>query len=211
MSIIIIGTGVFAEELKTYISEVSSSIAVTLVGKGQPYDNTTAMSIMGSGIPSIKIAMLSEIKAPYYTFIHKTAYVSRTAKIGAGTTIAPNATIAPFAELGQHVLVNYNATVGHNTVIKDLSVVSPTAAIGGNCIIGKSVYVGAGALIKEKVSIGDNTTIGMGSVVLSNIPANSIVVGNPALVFSIEEWPYVSKKLSIQAKMLVESLKLIDQ
>lgn len=48
--------------------------------------------------------------------------------------------------------------------------------IGDNCWIGGSVTILPG------VTIGDNVTIGAGSVVIKNIPSNSIAVGNPAKV-----------------------------
>lgn len=48
--------------------------------------------------------------------------------------------------------------------------------IGDNCWIGGSVTILPG------VNIGDNVTIGAGSVVVHDIPSNSIAVGNPARV-----------------------------
>lgn len=48
--------------------------------------------------------------------------------------------------------------------------------IGNNCWLGGNVTILPG------VSIGDNVTIGAGSVVVSDIPSNSIAVGNPAIV-----------------------------
>lgn len=48
--------------------------------------------------------------------------------------------------------------------------------IGNNCWIGGSVTILPG------VTIGDNVTIGAGSVVVKDIPSNSIAVGNPAKV-----------------------------
>lgn len=48
--------------------------------------------------------------------------------------------------------------------------------IGNNCWIGGSVTILPG------VTIGDNVTIGAGSVVVADIPSNTIAVGNPAKV-----------------------------
>jgi acetyltransferase-like isoleucine patch superfamily enzyme len=46
--------------------------------------------------------------------------------------------------------------------------------------IGSYTYIGSGALIREGVTIGDNVIIGMGSVVLKDVPDKSVMVGNPA-------------------------------
>ncbi len=48
--------------------------------------------------------------------------------------------------------------------------------------ICKNVWVGAGATILPGVTIGENAVVGAGSVVTHNVPANSVVVGNPAKV-----------------------------
>lgn len=46
--------------------------------------------------------------------------------------------------------------------------------------IGDNVWIGGSVTILPGVNIGDNVTIGAGSVVVHNIPANSVAVGNPA-------------------------------
>lgn len=43
--------------------------------------------------------------------------------------------------------------------------------------IGDNVYIGAGVKILGPVTIGDNCVIGAGAVVLTDIPANSVVAG----------------------------------
>ncbi len=48
--------------------------------------------------------------------------------------------------------------------------------------IGHNVWIGGSATILPGVTIGDNVTIGAGSVVTSDIPSNSIAVGNPCRV-----------------------------
>ena len=48
--------------------------------------------------------------------------------------------------------------------------------------IGNSVWIGGCVTILPGVTIGDNCTIGAGSVVTKDIPANSIAVGNPCRV-----------------------------
>ena len=48
--------------------------------------------------------------------------------------------------------------------------------------IGNNVWIGGSAIICPGVTIGENTTIGAGSVVIKDIPANVIAVGNPCRV-----------------------------
>jgi maltose O-acetyltransferase len=48
--------------------------------------------------------------------------------------------------------------------------------------IGSNVWIGGGAIILPGVTIRDNTTIGAGSVVTGDIPANAVAAGNPCII-----------------------------
>ncbi|APS41633.1 Acetyltransferase [Weissella jogaejeotgali] len=48
--------------------------------------------------------------------------------------------------------------------------------------IGDNVWIGANVFIGPGVTIGDNAIIGGGAVVVKDIPANAVAVGNPAKV-----------------------------
>lgn len=48
--------------------------------------------------------------------------------------------------------------------------------------IGNRVWIGGSATILPGVTIGDNAVIGAGSVVVKDIPANAVAVGNPCRV-----------------------------
>ena len=49
-------------------------------------------------------------------------------------------------------------------------------------IIGNNVWIGGHVAIVGGVEIGDNSIIAAGSVVLKNVPSNTIVGGNPAKI-----------------------------
>ncbi|KAB2333601.1 sugar O-acetyltransferase [Bacillus mesophilum] len=48
--------------------------------------------------------------------------------------------------------------------------------------IGNNVWIGGGAIINPGVTIGDNAVIASGAVVTKNVPSNTVVGGNPAVV-----------------------------
>lgn len=52
----------------------------------------------------------------------------------------------------------------------------------GSVVIGKNVWIGDKATILPGVTIGDGAVIGANTVVVKDVPAYSIVVGNPAKV-----------------------------
>ncbi|WP_435741724.1 sugar O-acetyltransferase [Nocardioides sp. SYSU DS0663] len=48
--------------------------------------------------------------------------------------------------------------------------------------IGDNVWLGGGVVVCPGVTIGENTVVGAGSVVVKDLPANVVAVGNPARV-----------------------------
>ncbi len=49
-------------------------------------------------------------------------------------------------------------------------------------VIGKNVWIGANSVILLGVKIGNNSVIGAGSTVVEDVPAYSVVAGNPAKI-----------------------------
>ncbi len=56
-------------------------------------------------------------------------------------------------------------------------------------VIGKNVYITSRCVINGGVTIGDNSIIAAGSVVVKDIPPNSLAGGNPARVIKHIERP----------------------
>lgn len=86
----------------------------------------------------------------------------------------------------ERIALGDGCAIGRNVLIMDFDAHEITYEDGSkNRItapikIGKHVWIGAGAIILKGVSIGDNAIIGAGSVVTKDVPANTIVAGNPA-------------------------------
>ena len=80
--------------------------------------------------------------------------------------------IGETAILGDNVTLYQGVTLGGNG--KEKGKRHPT--------LGNNVMVSAGAKVLGSFTIGDNSKIGAGSVVLSEVPPNSTVVGVPGRV-----------------------------
>jgi UDP-N-acetylglucosamine acyltransferase len=70
--------------------------------------------------------------------------------------------------------------VGHDVWIGDGSIVCPMSSIAGHVTVGENVRIDQGVTIKPFVKVGDGARLGMGAVVIRDVPAGEIVVGNPA-------------------------------
>src|SRR6476646_2646676 len=87
-----------------------------------------------------------------------------------------------YIRIGNNVFLGPNVQVyaAHHPVIAAERIKGPELA--SPIVIKDNVWIGGGSIICAGVNIGENTTIGAGSVVVKDIPANVVAVGNPCKV-----------------------------
>ena len=118
-------------------------------------------------------------------------------KIGAFVEIQKGASVGRRCKISSHtficegVTIEDNVFIGHGVMF--INDVYPRATANGalqteadwkveRTVIKNGASIGTGATILANVTIGENAIVGAGSVVTKNVPANSIVAGNPAKV-----------------------------
>lgn len=116
----------------------------------------------------------------FATLVHPKASVSPWARLGSGVYVSFGASIGGGVVTGDHVSLSPACVIGHDSVVADCALIAPGAIISGFVHLGRSCYIGAGAMIRQRLQIGDGALVGMGAVVLRDVAAGSIVVGNPA-------------------------------
>ncbi|HCR71752.1 MAG TPA: sugar O-acyltransferase, partial [Anaerolineae bacterium] len=116
----------------------------------------------------------------FETIIHPSASISRFAHINTGSVIFQNVTITSNAKIGKFVYVLPNSIISHDATIADFTCIAGSVCISGNVHVGQGCYIGSNSTIKDGLRIEDDCLIGMGSVVIRNIPENTVVIGNPA-------------------------------
>lgn len=138
--------------------------------------------------PSFKAILRYRIAHKFY--VHKHFFLARwlsqrTAR-KTGIEIHPGATIGKglFIDHGHGVVIGETAIVGDNVTLYQGVTLGGTGKESGkrHPTLENNVMVSAGAKILGSFTVGENSKIGAGSVVLSEVPANSTVVGVPGHV-----------------------------
>ena len=98
--------------------------------------------------------------------------------IGAHTVVCrgvlSDTIIGEGTKIAQLVIIGANNTIGNNCAIRGNVMISGSVVLGDNTVIAPSVT------IRDQRIVGDRCFIGMGAVVIKNIPAGETWVGNPA-------------------------------
>ena len=83
----------------------------------------------------------------------------------------------------KNVTIGRGCAIARDVIIRDYDahqLVGHGHEMAKDIVIGEHVWIGTRAMILKGVTIGDNTIIGAGSVVVHDIPGNSLTVGSPA-------------------------------
>jgi sugar O-acyltransferase (sialic acid O-acetyltransferase NeuD family) len=137
------------------------------------------------GDPALRRRLAERCRgARFASVIAPTAIVDPTVELGEGAAICDFAMINSLARIGRHFQANYYSHVSHDCVIGDYVTFSPRTSCLGNVRIGDGVFVGAGSVIRNGAAdrpliIGEGAVIGMGAVVIGDVPAGATVFGNP--------------------------------
>jgi serine O-acetyltransferase len=112
--------------------------------------------------------------------------MSHLGRFSTGIEIHPGAHIGPglFIDHGMGVVIGETTEIGENCTLYQ------GVTLGGTSLkkekrhptLGNHIVVGAGAKILGAIRVGDHSKIGAGSVVITEVPPHSTVVGIPGRV-----------------------------
>ena len=106
------------------------------------------------------------------------AEVDPTAHVMSGATV--DGGCKQPTRVGARTILLTKSHVGHDAQVGEDCEIAPFVGIGGHVVIGDRVRVGLGAMFRPGVTVGDGARIGCGAIVVSDVPAGEVWVGNPA-------------------------------
>lgn len=140
--------------------------------------------------PGIKAVLLYRISHFFWKLgmPYVPRYLSEISRQLTGIEIHPGAVIGNefFIDHGGSVVIGETSIIGNNVTIYQGVVLGGVSIepVKRHPTLGDNVVVGTGAKLLGPIVIGDNVRIGANSVVVEDVPSNSVVVGIPGKVVS---------------------------
>lgn len=128
------------------------------------------------------------------TKVWNQAQIRNDAEIGEDCIISKNVYVDEHVKIGSRVKIQNNVNVYHGVTIEDDVFLGPSMTFTNDMYprsfnrewritetyVKKGASIGANATIRCGITIGEYATVGSGSVVTHDVPAQALVVGNPA-------------------------------
>jgi UDP-3-O-[3-hydroxymyristoyl] glucosamine N-acyltransferase len=70
--------------------------------------------------------------------------------------------------------------IGHNVLVGANSLIMANAVLCGGAVIGEGCWIAPNSAVRQRVRIGDRATVGLGAVVIQDVPPDTVVAGVPA-------------------------------
>ena len=126
------------------------------------------------------------------------SHVMGGTRIGKDCTLGQNVLVGPNVTVGDNVKIQNNVSVYEGVVLEDDVFCGPSCVFTnvdrprsgfptdrsayGKTVVRRGATIGANATIVCGHTLGEHAFVGAGSVVTKDVPAYSIVYGNPAVV-----------------------------
>jgi acetyltransferase EpsM len=197
--LIILGTGPHAQEMADIVAQINQARPTwNLLGAlaapaqadlvGRTVDNLAVLGTSADLSRYPQACFVAEFGSDSSTcppqqlvsLVAPSAFIARNARIGAGCVIYPGCFVGHHAWLGDRVFCLSSATINHDDHLEDNVTLCSHVSLAGHVYVEAGSYLGQACTVKQFVHIGRDTLIGMGSVVLMDVPPNAVMVGNPA-------------------------------
>lgn len=156
------------------IGNNTSVLARTVIGARTIIGSNSVLGSIGFGLEKDELGHW--IRIPHIGNLE----IKEDVEIGSSTVIA-RGTIDS-TRIAAHCKIDDNVFIAHNVQIDENTVVIANSEISGSVRIGRDAWIAPAVTVLEGITIGNNSLVGIGSVVIRDLPNDVVAVGNPAKV-----------------------------
>ena len=198
--LLILGTGVFAEEVADLALAAGREVAGFVEGRdrsrcaeglnGLPIYWIDDVARLAPGCDAVcavgssaRSGFIEQGRAAGLTFAilaHPSSTVFASASLAQGVILGAGVVIGAGTRVGAHAILNRGCLIGHHVRIGDYATLAPGCNVGGLASIGSGCQVGMGAIVIDRVIVGDGASVGAGALVTRDVAIGMRVVGSPA-------------------------------
>ena len=116
----------------------------------------------------------------YAALVHPAAALARSTTVEPGAVVLAGVVTTADVVIGPHCVVMPACVLTHDDVLDGFATLATGVRLGGGVRIGTGAYLGAAAAVREHRFVGDWSLVGIGSLVLHDVPAFETWWGAPA-------------------------------
>lgn len=114
------------------------------------------------------------------TVVHPSVEVPDGCTVGAGSVLLAGVVLTADVRVGRHVVLMPHVVLTHDDDVRDAATLAAGVTLGGGVRVGPRAYLGMRAAVRERVRVGAGSTLGMGAVLLTDLPDDETWAGVPA-------------------------------
>jgi len=118
----------------------------------------------------------------FINLIHPAAVISPTVKLGTGIAIKAFCVLASNVSIEDYTFLQSSVICGHDVQIGNYCQINSFSFFAGCSKISDLATINAGVKVVQNMQIGCGAIVGIGSIILCNVPAGKKVFGNPARI-----------------------------
>ncbi len=127
-----------------------------------------------------RLAALGVDASRFASVVDPSARVPDGTRVGAGSILLAGVVLTADVTLGVHVVCMPHVVITHDCWAEAFATLCAGVVLGGRVVVGRAAYVGMAASVRERATLGSDCVVGMGSVVLADVPPGETWAGNPA-------------------------------
>lgn len=178
----------FVDELENGFLHPNRGLPViSMEDRRQAFPDVPVLLGVGDGALRQRVmAQLAQEGATFASFVGRGApRVDPSIKIGAGVYLQPDVRAGANITVGEGAQVLCDC-LGHDVEVGAFATLGISSTVLGHVYIGRGAYIAPRAVIKngtreKPVVIGEDARVGVGAVVIRDVPQGASVMGNPAM------------------------------